>query len=214
MNKEEFENYKSIIASCRLFKEMSTQEIWKILNQDECEVINAVKDEVLFFDAAYIVLEGTVCVEKSAADKRNIIMTKAEPSAPLNLAVAFSHDGSISRLYADGPCTVLKISGNIIRKAIEEGGKFPVNVMEFLVDRVGFLNKKITTFAGYSSGSRLNMYLAENAKDGKVIVPGSISSLAETLGVGRASLYRSLDALEKDGIIVRKGREITIIGDL
>ena len=214
MQKEEFNQYKSIIGRCRLFSNMSEQEIFKILKQDGCAIVKKDKDEPFYFDAAYIILEGLVYIEKQAADQRSLIMSKAEAPAAINLAVAFSHDEKISRLFAGDKCTVLMIVGDVIRKAVQAGGQFPINVIEFLVDRVGFLNKKITTFAGYSSGSRLNMYLTENSIDGKITIEGSIAELAETLGVGRASLYRSLDALEKNKIIKRKGRKIEIIGDL
>ena len=34
--------------------------------------------------------------------------------------------------------------------------------------------------------------------------------LAKTIGVGRASLYRALDTLEKSGAIARQGKQIWI----
>ena len=214
MKKAEFDTYKEIIGNSLLFKNMSEQEILKVLRQDGCRIITAEKDETLFFDAAYLILDGIVCIEKQSADQRPLIMSKAAPPSTINLAAAFSHNNSLSRLFAETRCTVLQISGDVIRKAITAGGTFPLNIMEFLVDRVAFLNRKITTFAGYSSESRLNMYLTENAENGRVVIDGSYTELAEMLGVGRASLYRSLDALEEKKIIKRKGRTIDIIGEL
>ena len=213
MKKAEFDKYKEILAGTKLFKNMSEQDIWKILKQPGCRVITAEKDEELFFDAAYVILEGIICIEKRAADQRALIMSKAAPPAAINLAAAFSHNGSLSRLFAEERCTALQISGDVIRKAIAAGGTFPLNIMEFLVDRVAFLNKKITAFAGYSSESKLNMYLTDNTENGKVRI-ASYTELAEVLGVGRASLYRSLDALEAKGVIKRKGRTIEITGEL
>ena len=35
--------------------------------------------------------------------------------------------------------------------------------------------------------------------------------LAKTLGLGRATLYRSLDNLERDGIILRENNNIKVI---
>ena len=41
-------------------------------------------------------------------------------------------------------------------------------------------------------------------------LPCSLTDFAEMLGVGRASLYRTLDAMEAEGKITRHGRNIII----
>ncbi len=84
-------------------------------------------------------------------------------------------------------------------------------MLEFLAGRVCFLNKKITSFAGYSAAGRLEMYLEENNIDGEVTLPMSLSAFAEFLGVGRASLYRTLDQMQEEGKITRSGRSISIL---
>lgn len=66
-----------------------------------------------------------------------------------------------------------------------------MNFAEFLVGRVLFLNKKIASLAGYSAGSRLTMYIEDNAsmRDGvmQLTLPCNLTDFAEMLGVGRAS---------------------------
>ena len=68
------------------------------------------------------------------------------------------------------------------------------------------------------AGSRLELYLAENAvvKDGQrqVLLPCSLSEFAGLLCVGRASLYRTLDAMEAEGRIRRQGRTIYLAEEL
>ena len=44
-------------------------------------------------------------------------------------------------------------------------------------------------------------------------LPCSLSEFAELLCVGRASLYRTLDAMEEQGRIRRKGRIIYLSGE-
>ena len=39
----------------------------------------------------------------------------------------------------------------------------------------------------------------------------SMTLLAKTLGLGRATLYRSLEGLEKDGVILRENNNIKVI---
>ena len=109
---------------------------------------------------------------------------------------------------------VLFMDGSFVTAALKLGGGFAVNFAEFLVGRVLFLNKKIASLAGYSAGSRLTMYIEDNAsmRDGvmQLTLPCSLTDFAEMLGVGRASLYRTLDAMEAEGKITRRGRNIII----
>ena len=43
-------------------------------------------------------------------------------------------------------------------------------------------------------------------------IPVSMVELAQSLNIGRSSLYRSLDALEAEGWIRREGRDIHLTG--
>ena len=109
---------------------------------------------------------------------------------------------------------MLFMEGGFVSEALRRGGSFAVNFAEFLVGRVLFLNKKIASLAGYSASSRLTMYIEDNAsmRDGvmQLRLPCSLTDFAEMLGVGRASLYRTLDAMEAEGKITRRGRNIII----
>lgn len=54
-------------------------------------------------------------------------------------------------------------------------------------------------------------YLLEHRQpDGLVNIPVSMVELAQSLNIGRSSLYRSLDALESEGWIHREGKSIRI----
>ena len=48
-------------------------------------------------------------------------------------------------------------------------------------------------------------------RDGRAEVSGGYSQLARALNMGRASLYRSLEALEAEGRIRREGRTIYLV---
>ena len=81
--------------------------------------------------------------------------------------------------------------------------------LQFLAERVQFLNAKIRSFTAGSTERRLALWLAEHAQNGAIRTP-SLSMLAETLDIGRASLYRALDKMELEGLITRNGREIKV----
>ena len=54
-------------------------------------------------------------------------------------------------------------------------------------------------------------YLTLSAdENGYAAIPKSMTELASMLGLGRASLYRSLESLEKRGIIIRENNRIKV----
>ncbi len=86
------------------------------------------------------------------------------------------------------------------------------NYIRFLSGRIRFLNRRLTTLTAGQADDRLWRWLtAHRAPDGTVVLPGGMTALAGTLGVGRSSLYRSLDALIEEGRIVRRDRHTFLI---
>ncbi len=85
------------------------------------------------------------------------------------------------------------------------------NYLSFLTGRIFYLNRRIDAYTGGSAECRLAMYLLDNQQDGvppKVTLPFGMNKLAELLGIGRASLYRAMETLEKKGIAARKGNAL------
>ncbi|MFR7473244.1 MAG: Crp/Fnr family transcriptional regulator [Christensenellales bacterium] len=88
------------------------------------------------------------------------------------------------------------------------------NYLSFLTGRIFYLNRRIDAYTGGSAECRLAMYLLDNQQDGvppKVTLPFGMNKLAELLGIGRASLYRAMETLEKKGIVAREGKCIAIL---
>ena len=202
------------IRSCPLFNGMDDGELAGLLSFEGCSIRDFSAGKMLPADCMLVVLSGSVTIEKLASDGRYLLMREAEPPEALNVSRAFSPDEDISRLTAGKGCRVLFMEGSFVTAALKRGGSFAVNFAEFLVGRVLFLNKKIASLAGYSASSRLTMYIEDNAsmRDGvmQLTLPCSLTDFADMLGVGRASLYRTLDAMEAEGKITRRGRNIII----
>ena len=202
------------ICGCPLFKGMKEDELAGLLSFEGCSICDFPAGKMLPGDCMLVVLSGSVTIEKLTSDGRYLLMREARPPEALNVSRAFSPDEDISRLTAGKGCRVLFMEGGFVSEALRRGGGFAVNFAEFLVGRVLFLNKKIASLAGYSASSRLTMYIEDNAsiQDGvmQLRLPCSLTDFAELLGVGRASLYRTLDAMEAEGKITRRGRNIII----
>lgn len=85
-----------------------------------------------------------------------------------------------------------------------------VNYAKFLTGRIRHLNAIIDSLSAGSAENRLASFLLLQKKK-EFTLPFSFSELAERLGIGRASLYRAFDTLEKSGIISRSDRTVSVL---
>ena len=203
-----------ILSTCPLFNGMSPMGIGHLLSQEGCRLVHYPAGSTIPSERGMMMLlTGSVLIEKQSADGRYLRMREVWPPQAINVSALLAQPPrEVSRLATPDGCRAVELSRALVTQALMEGGTFSVNLVEFLLGRVVFLNKKITALSGHTAASRLELYLAENAvqKDGvsQVQLPFSLSEFAEHLCVGRASLYRTLDAMEQQGRIRRKGRTI------
>jgi CRP-like cAMP-binding protein len=115
-----------------------------------------------------------------------------------------------SIITAKTAVTALFIDGDAFCSLIENDVSALKAYLAFLSSKVVYLNKKISTLTAGNTERKLAAYISKNASDDMRLTCTSMSSLAEMLGVGRASLYRALDELTYQGIISRQGKTITI----
>lgn len=208
-----------ILSTCPLFNGMSPMEIGHLLSQEGCRLVHYPAGSAIPSERGMmLLLTGSVLIEKQSADGRYLRMREVWPPQAINVSALLAQPPKeVSRLSTPDGCRAVELSRPLVTQALLEGGTFSVNLVEFLLGRVVFLNKKITALSGHTAASRLELYLAENAaqKDGvwQVQLPCSLSEFAELLCVGRASLYRTLDAMEEQGRIRRKGRIIYLSGE-
>lgn len=208
-----------ILSTCPLFNGMSPMEIGHLLSQEGCRLVHYPAGSTIPSERGMMMLlTGSVLIEKQSADGRYLRMREVWPPQAINVSALLAQPPrEVSRLSTPDGCRAVELSRALVTQALMEGGTFSVNLVEFLLGRVVFLNKKITALSGHTAASRLELYLAENAvqKDGvsQVQLPFSLSEFAEHLCVGRASLYRTLDSMEQQGRIRRKGRTIYLSGE-
>ena len=209
-----------ILSTCQLFNGMSPMEIGHLLSQEGCRLVHYPAGSTIPSERGMMMLlTGSVLIEKQSADGRYLRMREVWPPQAINVSALLAQPPrEVSRLSTPDGCRAVELSRALVTQALMEGGTFSVNLVEVLLGRVVFLNKKITALSGHTAASRLELYLAENAvqKDGvsQVQLPFSLSEFAEHLCVGRASLYRTLDAMEAEGRIRRQGRTIYLAEEL
>ena len=166
------------LSTCPLFAGMTPVEIHHLLAQEGCRLVHyPAGSEIPPERGMLLLLSGSVLIEKQAADGRCMRMREAWPPQAINVSALMAQQPrQVSRLSAPDGCRAVELSRQVVLDAVKEGGRFGVNLVEFLLGKVVFLNRRITALSGHTAGSRLELYLEENAvvKDGQrqVQLPG------------------------------------------
>ena len=150
----------------------------------------------------YIVSGSAVAVTDN---QPKVVMKSFSAGMCFGAAALFGGERNyVSEITANEETCVLFIDEGQLISFFELCPKTAVNYINFLSDKIRFLNRKLKIISCGSAQDSLLKYLADRAdEEGKVFLPKNMSMLAKMLGIGRASLYRCLDSLEKEGKIER-----------
>ena len=163
-----------------------------------------------------ILLSGK-CAIYTAHPERKALLRFVSPSEAIGVASIFAKSPPDTKAIAcgDGRISVFFVSRKQVELLLESptGNIFRDNLLNFLCDRVSFLNSKINVVTSGNAEHKLVMYIRSlNAAENEPIDIGmSYTSLAYALDIGRASLYRAFDRLIQDGAIVKASKSIKII---
>ncbi len=117
----------------------------------------------------------------------------------------------MSSIVADKPCDVLYISQEKFCELLKLYPQISINYIEFLSDRIRFLNRKLDAFTAKSTEERLYEFLlSQSDGDGNINLGFGMAELARRLNVGRTSIYRDISSLESKGLITRNGHNFKI----
>ncbi len=208
---------KALIRGCFLFCGAPEELILRTLEDERCSLVSAPAGSVLSEICDYrcslgLVLSGAVRVDK-VADRR-YTMTYLRKGGMFGAASLFDEPGStplVTELTARTDTRIVFFPGGLLRELMQNNYFIAENYIRFLTARVKFLNGKIQSLIYSSADMSLAHYLLEHASEGQTTVAPNLSALADELNIARASLYRSLRALEESGCIKKNGRRITVL---
>lgn len=173
--------------------------------------------QVIYSPASYqpclgLVLEGRVVVEKDGG----ILLNALGPGDCFGAATLFCDTVQyVTTVRAVSAAQVLFLRREALEQLFAALPATAVNYITFLSGRIQFLNRQLHRFTAPSAEETLLRYLESEQKaagdQNPLRLRLSLSRLAETLNMGRSSLYRSLQLLESQGRIRREGRSITLL---
>lgn len=160
-----------------------------------------------FKNALGIIVSGKVRVF-SAEKKSDVILRDMAEGETFGAAALFgAGELYVSKICAITPCAVTFVSEQTLRLLFSRYPECSVNYISFLSSKIRYLNSKIAELSLPSAEARVLEYIRKNVQSGGTLRAGNMSAIAKTLNIGRSSLYRALDSLEKNGYIFKNGDE-------
>lgn len=155
-----------------------------------------------------ILLSGKAAIHTQGNEEHALLKTIAQKDifGIANLYAADTAFPTIIRATED--TEVLFINADAFRDFIEHDPAVLRFYLHFLSTKIVYLNRKIATYTAGSAEKKLAVFLSENHSNGHY--RGSMTTLANLLGIGRASLYRAIDKLVALGFLKHNGNELLL----
>lgn len=144
-----------------------------------------------------IIISGKVEVFGENENKRVRLNSLSQGDMFGAAALFGKGEGYVSTVVSKTASEVLFVSESKMKEIIVSDPAVSLAYIAFLSDRIRFLNKKISAFTAKSADAVAAALLTEESDSFEL----NISRLSKRLGIGRTSVYRSLELLEKSGAI-------------
>ncbi len=162
-----------------------------------------------FRHAIGLILSGSVTIRTPEA----VMMNRLRCGAMFGAAALFDDaDTYVTHITAEEPTVIAFLSQEQISSWLVSYPQLAENYIRFLSGRIRFLNRKLSILTTGTAEARVYQYLlAQQDEHGTVRMPRSMVELANTLNIGRSSLYRAIDSLQQAGVLRHEGREYRLM---
>ena len=199
--------------NCFLFEGLSDEKVSLIISQLGRPVKTEHGGELYKSGNIGIILDGTAKIIRKNDFGTSVTMRNIGAGEIFGMASVFGEwKAEFSSITAVTTCNVIYIPESELRKIFAEHPETALNYISFLTDRIRFLNRKIDTFAADNTEKRLYEFLVSQSDvSGSVSLPFGMAELSRRLQIGRSSLYRSIEALEKNNLIKRNKNNFIVL---
>ncbi len=184
-----------------------------------CQLLNFKTGEIIKgYDAKpilCIILSGQVYVH-SKDGHHDLLLRILRPNDTFGVATLFGQHNcdTVTRITASTATSVLCISEATMRSLLAQDADLAMRYIEFLADRIRFLNARIACLGASTAEGKLCAWLdsvmPSSEGDCTYTIGIPMKKLADLLGLGRASLYRAFDTLTDSGILSKNGATIHV----
>lgn len=203
------------LQETELFSSVNPELLSAVMGNDDVEFVDYKRGELVFSSEAFrfsigFILKGGAQVAKK---ENGVIVSRLKENDLFGCVALFAgEEYFVNEIYATKDTRIAFISKSAIVKLMQLEGNFSISFIRYLSQRILFLNKRIENFTGGSAESRLANYLIGCFADYKTYeLDRSMSQLAVSLDIGRASLYRAFDSLVESGAVERDGKSFRLV---
>lgn len=200
-----------LLSRCFLFADIPPDErqgLFADLSAERYPAGAVIYSRTEFRRAMGVVLSGRLAVLKG----KDLLLNTLGPGDCFGVAALFCPaEDYVTTVETKGPATLVFLDHGWLTGLFQRVPQAAVAYITFLSQRIRFLNRKIDSFTAPTAQEAVYRHMEETAREGRVEINGGYSQLARTLNIGRASLYRALDALEGEGRIRRKGKTVYLL---
>ncbi len=158
-----------------------------------------------FRRAVGLIVRGSVVVRSSG----EVVINRLRAGEIFGVAALFDSesDDYVTEITADEESSVQFLPQELVSQLLTEFPAIAEQYIRFLSGRVRFLNRKLSALTVGNTENRLYHYLLSHQDEqGTIQLPDTMTELAKALNMGRSSLYRSLDTLVREGILVKEDK--------
>ncbi len=208
---------EQLIRGIFLLDGLSVNEQDRLIGTIKPTVVNYKRGESIYtpgrFDKSIcFVLLGECLVFKQHAQDKSIPLNTVRSGESFGILAALGTDEIFpTHVSATKDSTLLFITDEDLKSLISSSSTVAMNVIRFLTGRITFLNSKISAFSGDNAEQKVasiiySMYLSCH----KEAFDFNKKRTAESLNLGRASMYRALESLKLEGVIDFDNKKIYI----
>ncbi len=210
----------------------SLPEIWRILNENEHELlrenarfVNYKKNEVIYLEKdipkdLICLLKGKVKIYKEGVGGRSQIIRMIKPVQYFGYRAYFANEAYVTSASAFESTQVCLISMNIVEQFLRNNGNLAMFFIQLLSVDLGITDERVVNLTQKHIRGRLAeslLFLKENygvEKDGATInIYLSREDLANLSNMTTSNAIRTLSIFENEHIISLDGRKIKIMDE-
>lgn len=202
----------SFLKQTRIFKDADEKILTSVLNTYGKSVSYS-KNDIIFSKETYSPVLCLIIKGEARVSKGETVISHLKDGEIFGAAFLYNQSYKFENtVTALTPLKVVIIEKSGVDELIKCDSSISFNYISYLSERIGFLNSKIEGYTKPSAEEKLMLYLQKNAdiNNGKCEISVSMTELSHVLQISRASLYRVIENLEKQGKICRDGKKIYV----
>lgn len=215
------DNHIDILSHSDLFKGISYKEILSFLDRNEYRVESYTKNDVFALagdkvNYLMIVLEGELIARMVSDSGKYIQIDKIGEGRVVAPAMLFASNNVFPvNVIPESNVFVFLMNKNVFLKAMLQNEILLYNFIQIVSDINHFLSTKIHSLSLKTIKGKLSEYILQQSDriggNRTITLTLTKQELADKFAIARPALSRSLSELEEDGLILVKGKSITIL---